>query len=140
VDRYFPNSNSCRFNFDIYPANGKVDFLRRFDVDSSSKSICADMVYFSTSILRRKVSVQTWYIFQLRFNVEISLYEDCRFINVGYKSIPRRCFPLVFVDFSTLNTSPMRIEDPNDVPFTFLSTLHQRCKLKNIGEWIYRVN
>jgi len=80
---------------------GKVYFLRRIDVDSTSKSICAYMVYFfdvepSTSILCRKVSVQTWYIFKVdstsiqRWNIPTN--KDCRFINVEYASIPRRCF------------------------------------------------
>jgi len=110
-----------------------------FYVDSTSKSIFAAMVYFSTSILRRKVSVQTFYIFQRRFNVEISLHEDCRFINVDYKWIPGRCFPhgiRRFFDVEYVGD----VEVPDDVLFTFLSTLHQRCKLKNKGEWIYQVN
>jgi len=46
VDRYFSTSNPRRFNVEIYRAIGKEDFLRRIDVDSTSKCICADMVYF----------------------------------------------------------------------------------------------
>ena len=56
VDRYFSTSNPRRFNVEIYRAIGKEDFLRRIDVDSTSKSICEDLVYFKR-----------------RFNVEISL-------------------------------------------------------------------
>jgi len=55
VDRFFKATLSLvRFLIDfsleasIYPATGKIDFLRRIDVDSTSKSIYADMVYFST--------------------------------------------------------------------------------------------
>ena len=93
VDIYFSTSHSRRFNVDIYPAIGKVEFLRKFYVE---KYLRGHGIFFnveSTSTLRRKVSVQTWYIFQRRFNDEISLHEHCRFINVEYKSIPRRCFP-----------------------------------------------
>jgi len=56
VDRYSPTSNPRRLNVDIYPAIGKVDFYVE-----------------STSILRRKVSVRTWFIFQRRFNVRVRL-------------------------------------------------------------------
>ena len=41
------------FNVEIYPAIGKVDFYVE-----------------STSILRQKVSVRIWYIFQRRINVD----------------------------------------------------------------------
>jgi len=83
---------------------------RRFYVE---KYLCGHGIFFnaeSTSIISLKVSVQTWYIFQRRFNVEISLQEDCRFINVEYTSIPRRCFPTVFVDFPTLNTRRFNVK------------------------------
>jgi len=43
VDRYLSMSSPRRFNVDIYPVIGLVDFLRRIDVDYTSKSICADM-------------------------------------------------------------------------------------------------
>ena len=118
-------------------------FQRQIHVDSTSTSTLRSVRWISyvdsTSILRRKVSAQTWYIFQRRFNIEISLHEDCRFINVEYKSIPRRCFPhgiCRFFDVEFVGD----LEDPDDVSFTFLSTLHQWCKLKNKGEWIYLVN
>jgi len=87
VDRYFSMSNPRRFNVKIYPAIGKVDFLRRIDV-----------------ILRRKVSVRIWYIFQRRFNVEISL--SPRTVDSSTSNIRRfhvDASPTVFVDFSTLN-------------------------------------
>jgi len=94
VNTYFSTSNSRRFNVDIYLTIGKVDFLRRIDVDSTSKSICADMVYFSTSNQRQ--------IFPIR--------EASRFINVEHTSIPRRGFPTVKVDFSTMNARLFDVE------------------------------
>jgi len=150
VNRYFSTSNPRRFNVDIYLAIGQVDFLRQIDVDSTSKSICADIVYFSTS--------------NQRLNFLIN--EACRFINVEYRSIPRRGFPTVQDDFSTLiarrfdaeisqsittvdsstsNIRPFQVEVsqrckrdiigdrevPDDVPFAFLSALNQWCKLKS---------
>jgi len=124
VGRYFLTSNPRRFNVKIYPAIGKVDFLRRIDVDSSSKSVCVDMVYFSTSNQRRYyvkkylcrhgiflTSIQRW---------NFPIHKDCRFINVEYTSIPRRCFThgiRRFFDFEC--TSIQRWYFPINKPFRF---------------------
>jgi len=156
VDRYFSTSNPCQFNIEIYPAIGKFDFLRRIDVDSTSKSMCGYGIFFnaeSTSILRRKVSVQTWYSLTSIQRWNFPIHKDCRFINVEYTSrfphgiswffdiectsIQRLYFLNIRpVDSSTLNTRQLHVEVshgikrdlkvPDDVPFTFLKTSDAR--------------
>ena len=74
VDRYFLTSNPRRFNVDIYPAIGRVDCLRRFDVDSTSKSICADMVFF-----QRRFNVHSTLKFSSTRTVDSSTTNICRF-------------------------------------------------------------
>jgi len=142
MDIYLSTSKARRFHVDIYPALVRWIFTSircRFYVE---KYLCGYGIFFNvewTSILRRQVFVQTWYIFQRRFNVEIFFHEECRFINVEYKSIPRRCFPhgiRQFFDVECVGD----VEVPDDVPLAFLCTLHQRCILKNKGKWIYQVN
>jgi len=76
VDRYFSTSNLRRFNVEIYLTIDKVDFLRQIDVDSTSESISADVVYFSrrfnveVSLSTRTVDSSTSNI--RRFNVDVS--------------------------------------------------------------------
>jgi len=82
TDTFHATSDSRRFNVDIYPPIDKVFFF------------CVD----STSILRRKVAVRTWYIFQRR-------YFPPRGLSIHQHRIYVYASPSVFVDFSTLNMS-----------------------------------
>jgi len=113
-----------------------------FYVDSTSKSICADMVCFSTSNQRQFYVEKYLCRHGIFFIVDSTLkFLSTRTVDssTSNKSIPRRCFPhgiRRFFDVEYVGD----VEVPDDVPLTFLSTLHQRCKLKNNkGEWIYQV-
>jgi len=89
-------------------AIGKVSFLRRFDVDSTSKSICADMVYFSTSNQRRFYVEKYLCRHGIFFNVDSTFkFPSTRTFDSSTSNISRfhvDASPTVFVDFSTLNT------------------------------------
>jgi len=84
-------------------------FLRRFDVDSTSKRICADMVYFSTSNQRRFYVEKYPCKHCVFFNVDSTLkFPSTRTVDSSTSNISRfhiDASPTVFVDFSTLNTS-----------------------------------
>ena len=116
MDKYSSTSNLRRLNVVIYPAIGKVDFLRRVDVDSTSKSICADVVYFSTSIQQ--------------FNVEIPL--SIKLVDSSTSNI-RGSYVEVSLRYGDLEVSDVSL-------FALLSALKHWCKFENKGEWIYQVN
>jgi len=76
---YFSTSNPHRFNVDVYPAIRWIFYVS------------------STSILRRKESVRTVYIFQRQIHVDSTskfpyIHQACWFINVEYTWILLRGF------------------------------------------------
>jgi len=98
VNRYFSTSNPRRFNVDIYPAIGKVDFLRRISVNSTSKIVCVDIVYFQRRInVESEISCTDMLYFLTSIQRQNSpIHTACRFINVEYTTIPSRGFPRPF--------------------------------------------
>jgi len=110
MDRYFSTSNPRRFNVEIYPAIGEGDFYVE-----------------STSILRRKVSVRIWYIFQRGINLLISL--STRTVDLSLSNVRRfhvDASPTVFVDFSTLNARRFYVDISQSIRPVESSTLNIR--------------
>jgi len=88
--------------------------LRRIDVDSTSKSICADMVYFQRLVevgsTSKSICADMVYFSTLIQRRNFPIHKACWFINVEHTSISRRGFPTVFVDFLTLNTRRFNVD------------------------------
>jgi len=103
VDRHFQTSNPRRFHVEIYPAIGKVDFYVE-----------------STSILRRKVSMQIWYIFNVDSTLKFSYPEG---LSIHQRRIYVDVSPTIFVDFFDVEyTSIQRWNFP----------IHKECRFINV--------
>jgi len=83
--------------------------------------------YLSTSTLRREVSVRIWYIFQRRFNHQISL--STRTVDSSTSNIRQfhvDASPTAFVDFSTLSARWFNVDISQSIRPVDSSTLNIR--------------